>query len=204
MTLKPFVSTVLLLALLSGCAGSSNKRAEPKRLLLSYAGPVAETTAASPRARLVVRGVSVPDYLDRRELVRRRGSVEVVRDSGAVWAERPAKSITRWITAALAAQRSDYNVESYTTVDGRAPDAVVAIALEGFEPGSDGTLRLRGSWIYAVNGKVASKAGRFDADAPVADDSPESYIAALQQALASASNALASELPAPPAPESRR
>jgi len=191
MMLKSFA--VFLTASLVACAGSG-PRTEPRRLLLAYEGP----TAAAPstaRPRLVVRAVSVPDYLDRRELVRRVGASEIVRDEGAFWAERPGKSITRWVTLALAAQRSDYTVEGTTTADGRAPDAVLALTLDGFEPGADGVLRLRGSWIFALYGKVATESGRFDADAPVADASPEASVAALQAALGSAVTALAARLP---------
>lgn len=170
-------------------------RQEPKRLLLSYQGAMPQLPV-SPLPRLVLRAVSVPDYLDRRELVRRVGTVEVARDRSAVWAERPAKAITRWVTLSLGAQRRDYAVESFTTADGRAPDALLAITLEGFEPGVDGMLRLRGSWVFAPNGQRASLSGRFDADAQTSDGSAEASVAALEQALGSAVKALASQLPA--------
>lgn len=184
---------VLMVVGLSACAGSAT-RAEPKRLLLSYDGPAAGVTNAA-RPRLVVRGVSVPDYLDRRELVRRANANEIVRDDTAQWAERPAKSITRWVTQALAVQRADYAVESFTTADGRAPDAVLALTLDGFEPGADGTLRLRGTWIFAPNGKVAAQSGRFDADAATANGSAEASVAALQKALETAVKILVGQLP---------
>lgn len=197
-------SAVFLLALsLAACAGGGT-RAEPKRLLLSYDGPVA-AVPATPRPRLVVRSVGVPDYLDRRELVRRVSANEIVRDEGAFWAERPGKSITRWVTLALAAQRADYSVEGTTTADGRSPDAVLALNLDGFEPGADGVLRLRGSWVFAPYGKVATQSGRFDADAPVAGASPEASVTALQAALDSAVKTLAAALPkAVAVPEVRR
>ncbi|MES2682903.1 MAG: PqiC family protein [Pseudomonadota bacterium] len=187
------VAAAAFALLLTACAGGAT-RAEPKRLLLAYEGPLALQVSAA-RPRLVVRAVSVPDYLDRRELVRRAGASEIVRDETAFWAERPAKSITRWIAQALAARRADYAVEANTTADGRAPDAVLAITLDGFEPGADGTVRLRGSWIYAPNGKVAARSGRFDADAATRDGSAEASVVALQQALEAAVQALAAQLP---------
>lgn len=197
------LSFIVAAVALAACA-SKNPRSEPKRLLLGYDGPVAAAPAA-PRPRLVVRGVGVPDYLDRRELVRRVGAAEIVRDDTAYWAERPSKSITRWVTQALAAQRSDFAVESFSTADGRAPDAVLALTLDGFEPGADGTLRLRGSWIYAPNGKVAALSGRFDADAVTADGTAEASVAALQKALGEAVRSLAAQLPqAAAASEPRR
>lgn len=203
LTASPRVRLMLPLALLglatmlSACA-TGPARQEPKRLLLSYPGamPAVPASPAAQRPRLVLRAVSVPDYLDRREFVRRVGEVEVVRDRSAVWAERPSKAITRWVALALGAARSDYSVEAYTTADGRSPDALLVIALEGFEPGSEGTLRLRGRWVFAPNGERASLSGRFDADAPTADASAEASVLALQQALGSAVQSLASQLPA--------
>lgn len=187
------ISAVFSALALSACA-TSTPRAEPKRLLLSYEGPAA-AVAASARPRLVVRAVGVPDYLDRRELLRRVNESEIARDPTALWAERPGKSITRWVTQALAAQRPDYALESFTTADGRPPDAVLALTLDRFEPAADGTVRLRGSWVFAANGKQASQSGRFDADAPTSGSTAEASVAALQLALATAVKQLASELP---------
>ncbi len=185
--------SLILLTLLTACA-SSTRQAEPKRLLLRYDGPV-NAAPATPRPRLVVRAVSIPDYLDRRELAQRLGAHEVKAMAGAVWAERPSKSITRWIAQALAAQRSDASIEAYSTADGRAPDAVLALTLEGFEPGVDGLVHLRGSYVYALQGKTASVTGRFDADAAQAATTPETSVAALQEALAIAVKLLAATLP---------
>ncbi len=187
-------ASLLMLSLALAACASSTPRKEPKRLLLNYEGPVA-ATPSTPRPRLVVRAVSVPDYLDRRELVRRVSAAEVVRDHSAFWAERPSKAITRWVTLALAAQRSDASIESFSTADGRAPDALLAITLDGFEPGADGILRLRGDWMYAPYGCKATQSGRFDADAPVAGDDAEASVAALQRALDSAVKELARQLP---------
>ena len=186
--------SLLFVALTLAACASKGPSNEPKRLLLSYDGPVAAAPAA-PRPRLVVRSVGVPDYLDRRELMRRVSAAEIVRDETAFWAERPSKAITRWVTQALAAQRSDFAVESFSTADGRAPDAVLALTLDSFEPGADGTLRLRGSWIYVPNGKLAAQSGRFDADAATANNSAEASVAALQLALASAVKTVAEQLP---------
>lgn len=197
------LSLIVVALALAACA-SKSPRGEPKRLLLRYDGPVAAAPLAS-RPRLVVRNVAVPDYLDRRELVRRVSDAEIVRDETAYWAERPSKSITRWVTQALGARRSDFSVESFSTADGRAPDAVLAITLDSFEPAADGTLRLRGSWIYAPNAKVAAQSGRFDADAVTSNPSAEASVAALQKALNTAVQTVAAQLPQiPPAADPRR
>lgn len=187
------LSFVLAALTLTACA-TSTTRAEPKRLLLSYDGPVAAVTAAA-RPRLVIRAIGVPDYLDRRELQRRVSDSEIASDPSALWAERPGKAMTRWVTQAIAAQRADFAVESFTTADGRPPDAVLALTLDRFEPAADGIVRLRGSWVFAPNGKYASQSGRFDADAQTASNSAEASVAALQLALGKAVKQLAGELP---------
>lgn len=185
--------TTLLALTLSACAAGP-RHSEPRRLLLVYEGPTAAVSVA-PRPRLVLRAVNLPDYLDRRELLRRLGAAEVVIDPTALWAERPAKAITRWVTLALSAQRQDYAIESYSTADGRAPDALLSITLESFEPGADGIVRLRGSWAFAPNGQVSTRSGRFDADQATANSSADASVAALQLALGTAVHALAAQLP---------
>ena len=184
---------VLLAVSLAACA-TGDSHSEPRRLLLAYEGPASQV-AVTPRPRLVLRAVNLPDYLDRREMVRRSGAAEIVHDQTAHWAERPGKAITRWVSLALAAQRPDYAVESYTSADGRAPDALLSLTLESFEPGADGIVRLRGGWTFSPNGKVSSLSGRFDADQPTSNGSAEANVAALQRALTAAVNSLASQLP---------
>lgn len=178
--------------LLSACLAP--QVAAPRRLLLSYEGaaPV-ESTAARPR--LVVRAVSVPDYLDRRHLIYRADGAELRQHEQAEWAERPGKSITRWLTQALAAQRADYAVLAYTTPDGRAPDATLSLNLDAFETGSDGLLRLRGSWAFAPHSEKTSLTGRFDADIRPAAATPDAVVAAMQQALQAATLNLVERLP---------
>lgn len=191
--MRPMLLLSLLALLLAGCA-SRAAQSEPQRLLLAYDGPVA-AAPDTPRPRLVVRGISLPDYLDRRELMRRSGPNTVEPLPGAVWAERPGKAMTRWVAQAIAAKRSDVTVEAYSTSDGRAPDAVLALTLERFEPGVDGVMRLRGSYVYALQGKPAMLSGRFDADAPMTAITAEASVAALQSALALAVQALVATLP---------
>lgn len=190
---KALIPALAALLALAACANST-PRTEPKRLLLAYDGPIA-SVPSTPRPRLVVRAVGLPDYLDRRELVRRVSANEIARDAGAIWAERPSKAITRWVALALAAERVDYAVESYTTADGRAPDALLALTLEGFEPDTNGIVRLRGGWVFAPNGSKATVSGRFDADAPTSSSTAEASVAGLQAALAAAVKALALQLP---------
>lgn len=185
------VLSITLLA--SACAGP--QQATPRRLLLSYEGPAPEQSELV-RPRLVVRAVTVPDYLDRRQLVYRAEGAELRQYEQVEWAERPAKAVTRWLTQALAARRGDYAVLALTTPDGRAPDATLSLSLDAFEPGRDGVLHLRGSWAYARHAEPAGRTGRFDADVPLAAATPEASMAAMQQALQQALERLLLALPA--------
>lgn len=187
---------LLPVLLLAACAASGV--APNRRLLLAYEGPLPAASAAA-KPQLVVRGIQVPDYLERRSLVYRAGGNELREYAGAEWAERPTKGITRWVAQALAAQRSDYLVQSLTTGD-RLPDALLAITLDAAEPGTDGVLRLRGSYTLILNAAKGSNSssGRFDADAPLAGNSAEASVAALQAALATATKNMAAALPGIP------
>ena len=191
--LSPLIASLLLGACIAPNVDS------PRRLLLSYEGAApAESTAARPR--LVVRAVAVPDYLDRRNLVYRAEGAELREHPQTVWAERPAKSITRWLTQALAVQRPDYAVLAYTTPDGRAPDATLSLTLDAFETGADGLLRLRGSWAFAPHSEKTSVTGRFDADVRPASATADAVVAAMQQALQAATTRLSERLPKADAP----
>ena len=194
---RPKLLAILALSLFANaCAGP--QPAAPRRLLLSYEGP-APAQSELIRPRLVVRAVTVPDYLDRRQLVYRAEGAELRQYEQVEWAERPAKAVTRWLTQALAARRADYAVLALTTPDGRAPDATLSLSLDAFEPGRDGVLHLRGSWAYARHAEPAGRTGRFDADVPLAAASPEASMAAMQQALQQALEPLVQALPAAPA-----
>lgn len=189
MTLRP----ILLLAsaaLLAGCFSAT--RPEPVRLLLSYDGPAPMASAAAART-LVVRAVSVPDYLDRRPIVRRDGAT-LQEQPGAVWAERPGKAITRYLSQALAAQRPDYLVQPLTTASGTAPDAALSVVVDRFEPQGSGAVQLRGSFTVTAPGRVLGS-GRFDADVPMAASDAAGQVRAMQQALEIASAGLAKALP---------
>ncbi|MDP3856172.1 MAG: PqiC family protein [Stagnimonas sp.] len=193
------LSVLLAVLLLSACIAPNV--APPRRLLLAYEGaPPVEMETAAARPRLVVRAVTVPDYLDHRSLVYRAETVELRQHPQAEWAERPAKSITRWLTQALAAQRPDYAVLAYTTPDGRAPDASLTLSLDAFETGADGLLRLRGNWAFAEHAEAAALSGRFDADARPSAPTPEATVAAMQQALQLATARLVERLPKVAAP----
>lgn len=178
-----------LLAALTACAGAT--RPEPARLLLSYDGPV--PAAAVSGRTLVVRAVSMPDYLDRRDIVYRNGAV-VSQFADAMWAERPGKSITRYLAQALAAQRSDYTVQALTTASGVAPDAALSIVIDRFESDGGAALQLRAGWTLTAPGKTLA-AGRLQADVPLPAATAAGTVAAMQKALSIAAADLAASLP---------
>jgi uncharacterized lipoprotein YmbA len=167
----------LLTAVVLGLAAcASTPHTEPTRLLLSYDG--AAPIASTAKATLVVRAVTVPDYLDRRNLVYRSGA-ELKEYPDAQWAERPAKAITRYLTQALSAQRSDYAVQALTTASGVAPDAALTLVIDRFEAEQGGTVQLRGSWTLTAPGKILAS-GRLDADATTSPTSASTTVAAMQ------------------------
>ncbi len=190
--MKIKASSLIFSLLLCACAASSPP--PDKKLLLDYQGPLPAAAAATQRPQLVVRGVSVPDYLERRGLAYRSAPNQLNFYSGVEWAERPAKGITRWVALALAAARNDYQVLAFTTGD-HLPEVLLGINLESAEPGPDNILHLRGGYNYFVNATQASGSGRFDADAPLSANTAEGSVAALQLALDTAVKKLAAELP---------
>ena len=108
------------------------------------------------------------------------------------------KAVTRFISQALAAQRSDYNVQSFTTASGVSPDAALTIAIERFEPDESGVLQLHGSWRLTATAQVLAS-GRLDAEATLAAATAADSVAAMQQALMTAVKTLVADIPAPTA-----
>ena len=187
----PMKKTLLFAAAITLSACVTTPQTDIRQMLLSYDGPSPQATKA--KTILVVRAVSVPDYLDRRDVVYRRGA-ELKAYPDAEWAERPAKAISRYLSQALAAQRSDYQVQALTTASGVAPDAALTVVINRFESQESGKVQLRGNWNLTTLGKVLA-AGRFDADASESSDSASATVAAMQQALSAASSLLAQALP---------
>ncbi|MBL6750055.1 MAG: membrane integrity-associated transporter subunit PqiC [Nevskia sp.] len=162
-------------------------------LLSNDAPPAAVVPAARPR--LTIRGVRLPDYLDRRAVMYRASSSELKAFPDAVWAERPGPAITRWLAQELAARLPEYDVRSYSS--GNVPGYVLETELACFEAVAPSSLCLRGTWRIADN---AAWGGALDIQAPLAELSPDAAVEAMKSALKDAAGQIAARVRSLPPP----
>jgi uncharacterized lipoprotein YmbA len=150
---------VLFALLVAACQSS------PSRLyvLSSHAEPSPDATVAlasagssSPRhgpalGSAPVLGVSVtlPEYVDRTEIVRRVGANELKPDHDAQWGEDLSVDATRVIAEGLAARLSSFDVVMLPSRARRTLDYEVDIDLSRFESDLAGKAVARGWWTIS-------------------------------------------------------
>lgn len=184
-------TALALSALLAACAGAP----PPRLMLLSNDVAVPPASAMMQRPMLVVRTVTVPEYLDRRSILYRSADAELKRFPDQVWAERLGESVTRWMALQLAADLLAYEVEAFGAASEKAPTLALNMELQSFEPdvsaGGGAVLRLRGTW-HLAGGAVTD--GRLSADVPMATLDAAATVAAMRTALKQASDGIVAQV----------
>lgn len=184
-------------ALLGACAGAP----PPRLMLLSNDVAVPPASAMMQRPILVVRTVTMPEYLDRRSILYRSADAELKRFPDQVWAERLGESVTRWMALQLAADLPAYEVEAFGAASEKSPALALNMELQSFEPdaaaGGAAMLRLRGAW-HLAGGAVTD--GRLSADVPMATLDAATTVAAMRTALKQASDGIAAQVRQMPLP----
>ena len=180
-----------VLTLLAGCSAGP----PPRMILLSNDVALPPATQQMQRPVLVVRTVSMPEYLDRRAIIYRSSDAELKRFPDVVWAERPGESVTRWVALQLAAELPGYEVQAFTTDSEKSPALALNIELQSFEPDAmpetATVLRLRGDWHLSG---IAMMDGRLAADAPMGTVDAPSTVVAMRAALTQACDAIAEQI----------
>ena len=188
-----------VLALLAGCSAGP-----PPRLMLLSNDVALPPAQQMQRPLLVVRTVSVAEYLDRRAIIYRSSDAELKRFPDVIWAERLGESLTRWMALQLAADLPGYEVQAFTTDSEKSPSLALNIELQSFEPdalpGAATVLRLRGDWH--LSGSSAMD-GRLAADVPMGTLDAPSTVAAMRAALTQAGDGIAQQLRQLPLPTAR-
>jgi len=151
-------------------------------------------------AHLDVKTVTVPDYLDTTDLLRRSASNQVVTSTTGRWGERVSIGITRALRTDLAARLPNVVIESRGAYE---PARRLLVDVERFEIGEDGRCTLTARWrITTADNKVASNSeqGTFIVAAAAGTD------AAVSVAMTLAIDQLAARIAvtvAAPSPETR-
>lgn len=180
-----FLPVLLTGLLLGGCAS------EPPRLVVLPAAPAASPVAAQP-ARLLLRPLRVPGYLDNLPVVTQVQGGRVTQAAQVEWAERLSDGAARVLSGALASRLGPGNL--LIEGDGRIPDADLSIDLTALDPQADGTLRLAARWtLVGTRGERPVRAGQEDFSVPLASGDPADIAASITTALARLADRLAAE-----------
>jgi len=180
-----FIAASLLAAsTLAGCASPT-----PRYYTLS----APEQPAAKALYSVAVGPVTVPDSVDRSQLVLRTGANEVAIAEQSRWAESPKTAIPRVIAANLAQALGDAYVSAYPQGVGSEADYRVTVDIQRFESAPGDAATVEALWtVTAAKGKgAAPRSGRSLAREPVQGKDYNALVAAHGRALANISRDIA-------------
>jgi uncharacterized lipoprotein YmbA len=152
---------------LTGCGSSSTLRTY---VLGDAPQPGLAIRAESGLPVVELRTVTVPDYLDSSDILRRVGPNEVAPSPTGRWGDRLSVGITGALAASLAKRLPN---EVITTTPTGEPGRRLLVDVESFEIAADGRCRLAARWWITGGGTQevrASADGSFGEPADGIDD----------------------------------
>jgi uncharacterized lipoprotein YmbA len=154
------------------------------------------TTASVPAEPSVLLGrVSLPAYLDRRELVTRLASNQVRVEDLELWAEPLRESVPMTIERDLATLLGDGRVQRQPWTRSTPPDLVVSVEISRFERTSHRTVELMALWTIADGrGGNVHVERRTRLSLAVAAEGTQASVRALSDTLAALSREIAAGL----------
>jgi uncharacterized lipoprotein YmbA len=185
MTRGLFASLILAASALAGCASSPT----PRFYILS----APEQPAAKAAYSVAVGPVTVPEIVDRAQLVLRTSANEVTIAEQTRWAQSLKSEIPRVIAANLAQSLGDAYVSAYPQGTGSEADYRVVVDIQRFESALGDAATVEALWaVSATTGKSgAPRSGRSLVREPVQGRDYDALVAAHSRALASISRDIA-------------
>ena len=180
--------------LLTGCLGPGTTKSTQLFVLNATAAPSGSSTDATD-LRLGVGRISLPELLNRPQIVTRTSTNQVNAADFSQWAEPLKKSIPRVLSENLARLTGTDQVSVYPWPTPMEIDLRAEIAVIQFEGDSDGEVSLIARWrLVRPNGSEAHPLQGSSYAESAADRSTEALVAAMSRALASLSRDIASAI----------
>lgn len=152
------------------------------------------TPAASPAAPPLVVTVSLPEILDRSQLVRRAGPGQLAISPTDRWAA-PLDDLVRRALAKDLALRLPGRLVTVDRPEGPPEPSILRVAIEEFSADSAGRVTLDGHWTL-INGEGAvSRTNAAHVSGAASDSSAVAAVQAMSAALAQLSDQIAAGLP---------
>jgi uncharacterized lipoprotein YmbA len=166
--------------LLAGCL-SLQPKPDPTQFFLLTPAPASQSVSAAPTVGL--HRVTIPDYLDQSQLVRRVGPDQVEFLSLARWAEPLASQITRVLANDLAAAAGLSEVPVYPWARNRTPSFAAWVTVHQFERERDSVLLVVTYRLEDSTGAIHRSPRRSSLSEPAESISPAATVSAMNRAL---------------------
>lgn len=193
-----FARTIVLAALyallLSGCAHTP----QPRYYVLSGPqGAANDSVHSGPRIGL--GPITLPDYLDRPQIVTRASDSRLVLSNDHRWAEPLAASFSRALLDQLERALPTRAIVLHPWRDSLNIARQVQIEVTRFDRSADGAFRLSARWSVTEPGKDDTTTRQSDIDIPVngKGDDYDALVSAANSAVAALAATIAAQLPAP-------
>ena len=176
---------------LSGCLS----RSQPSRFYLLQSSLILEETVLNQEGIKIALGpVSLPQHLDRPQIVTRVGENEFKLDEFNQWAESLSDNITLVLGRNLAVLLSTRNIVSFTDQGAEQMDYQVKVNIIRFSGVPGGNARLRTHWfIFDAGSREMLRVQISDLIQP-ADPDPESLVSAMSKLLEDLSREIATAI----------
>lgn len=142
---------LVAVALFAGCGA----RPETRLYLLSALAPDAPSAGGEGQAMVIGLGpVTLPDYLDRPQIISRVSANRLAVADSHRWAEPLAVNVVRVLAENLASQLHPSRILAYPWPRSEAPGYQVRVEVLRFDAGPDDAVHLIANW--SVNGMEAA------------------------------------------------
>ena len=184
----------LLAGLLAAAALAACSSTPPKVYTLAT---VPGAAVAGRPVTASVAAVEVPKYLDRPQIVRRSGAVQLGVDEFERWGEPLANMVQRVLADDLAARLPAGSVVTTSRTLSGDEALTVELALGRFDPEADGTVVLEAQWRVQrkSGGRPRTETARITRRP--ADDSTAAEVRAMSDALGELADRIARQIPFP-------
>jgi len=146
---------LLFVLLLSACGVMKPVEDKSVNHVLEATIPLRNVTGSSPA--IAIARPSLPGYLDRQQLVRRRSDGNVMMNSNHLWAEPLDTGVSRVMAMNLGRLTNSLNVQPVETFVTMDYQHLLEIRISRFEPDASAQLVLECTWkLQPVSGRVTN------------------------------------------------
>jgi uncharacterized protein len=199
---RTLATLALSLAALIGCSSppsrlyllSSTEPATVRPPGAAISGSSQPGTTRQPHASVISVAVTVPEYLDRLDIMERAGANELKPIYSAQWGESLATTATRAVAGNLSAHLPSDDILLLPSRSQRRVDYQVNLDLTQFESDSAGNSTLTGRWSISDSDGVERMSGRVQRSESADGAGYDAMAAAMSRNLAAASLDIAAAL----------